>query len=80
MSHRIYTTPRYSAPRFWYSLLSAGMLLPSAYWAASLALSGLRPHWFAVFSGCMFFAIVGLAVVVFRGAIQEWKKRSLPRP
>ncbi len=76
---RIYTTPRYSAPRFWFTLVSVAIFLPSAYWAASIALTGAR-DWFAAFSGCMFFAIVAFAVVLTRSAIEERKKKRLRHP
>jgi protein-S-isoprenylcysteine O-methyltransferase Ste14 len=74
MNDQVRHIQRYYAPRFWLSLLSATMLLPSAYWAASIALSGLR-HWFAVFSGCMFFVIVGFAIALFRRAVEERRKK-----
>lgn len=68
---------RYSAPFFWFPLLTALILAPSAYWAASVALSGVRPRWFAVFIGCIFFFAIISAVALFSRAIQERRKKRL---
>ena len=65
----------YSPARFWFSLFSAAILVPSAYWLASIALSEIRQRWFVIFSGCMFFVVVGLVIALIRRAINERRKR-----
>lgn len=77
MTEPIHSPRGYSAARFWFSLFSAALFAPSAYWAASIALSDIRPRWFVVFSGCAFFAVVAFVIALFRRAVTEWKKKNV---